>query len=301
MLKSVTGPDDCCKMQSDLNKIYEWAAENNMSFNSEKFELLRYKVDDLMLEPYLTPNGCSIDEVSQVKDLGILLDNTAMFEGQIEQAANRATNMSRWVMRVFKTREELPMLTLFRAMVLPHLEYCVQLWSPHLLKDIRRLEAVQRSFTFRISELNQLTYWERLAKLKLYSIERRRERYVILYIFKIISNLVPNFSDERFSIKTYSSVRGNRLCRVPRVSRSSSARIRRMVENSFAVRGPQLFNCLPVELRNYQGSLMAFKLKLDKYLLRIRDQPCTPGYHQSATSNSIVDQLAQMRADGVFL
>ena len=92
-------------MQSDLNKIYEWAAENNMSFNSEKFELLRYKVDDLVLEPYLTPNGCSIDEVSQVKDLGILLDNTAMFEGQIEQAVNRATNMSRWVMRVFKTRE----------------------------------------------------------------------------------------------------------------------------------------------------------------------------------------------------
>ena len=151
-------------------------------------------------------------------------------------------------MRVSKTREELTMLTLFRAMVLPHLEYCVQLWSPHLLKDIRRLEAVQRSFTFRISELNQLTYWERLEKLKLYSIERRRERYVILYIFKIISNLVPNFSDERFSIKTYSFVRGNRVCRVPRVSRSSSARIRRMVENSFAVRGPQLFvflwNCV---------------------------------------------------------
>ena len=209
--------------------------------------------------------------------------------------------MSSWALRVFKTRAVEPMMTLFKALVIPHLEYCCQLWSPHLLKDIRRLEAIQRSFTARIAGMDQLTYWERLEHLKLYSLERRRERYIILYTYKIIQNLVPNFRDDRFTINTYSSVRGNRLCRVPSISRASRAKIRNLVEHSFAIRGPKLFNCLPAEIRNFQGSFLTFKFKLDKLLSQVIDQPCTPGYHQPAVSNSIIAQLAQMRADGLYL
>ena len=74
-----------------------------------------------------------------------------------------------------------------------------------------------------------------------------------------------------------------------------------MVENSFAINGPKLFNCLPAELRNLQGSLAQFKGKLDQFLGKVKDKPSTPGYHQPATSNSIINQLAQMRADGIFL
>ena len=272
-----------------------------MSFNPGKFELLRYEVNETDMYSYLTPEGNSIKEVSQVKDLGILMENTGLFEAQITHAVKRSTNMSSWVLRVFKARDEDTMLTLFRAMVVPHLEYCCQLWCPHLLKDIRPLEAVQRSFTARIVRVGHLTYWERLVHLKLYSLERLRERYIILYLYKIINNLVPNLSDERFAIKTYDSVRGNRLCRIPPISRASTAKVRNMVENSFSIRAPMLFNSLSPELRNFQGSFPAFKAKLDRFLGRVTDRPCTSGYHQPAVSNSIVAQLAQMRADGIFL
>ena len=88
---------------------------------------------------------------------------------------------------------------------------------------------------------------------------------------------------------------------MPKISRSSSSKIRSIVENSFAVNGVKLFNSLPSELRNFEGTFVAFKARLDKFLLKIQDKPCTPGYHQSAASNSIVAQLAQMRADGIFL
>ena len=191
-------------------------------------------------------------------------------------------------------------MTLFRAMVVPHLEYCCQLWFPNLLRDIRSLEAVQRSFTARISGVGHLNYWERLQKLNLYSLERRRERYVVLYAFKIIKNLVPNFQDERFQIKTYYSVRGGLLCRIPTISRAPTAKIRNQIENSFAVQAPKLFNSLPADMRKFQGSFPVFKSKLDKFLSKVPDKPCTPGYHQPAASNSIVAQLAQMRAEGIF-
>ena len=89
------------------------------------------------------------------------------------------------------------------------------------------------------------------------------------------------------------------MCRIPAISRAPLARIRSLIENSFPVQGPRLFNSLPVELRNFQGSFLSFKSKLDEFLAKVVDKPQTPGYHQPAASNSIVAQLAQMKADGI--
>ena len=292
---------DSEKMQSDLQKIYAWANTNNMSFNSDKFELLRYRVTSAPLGEYTTSSGVSISEVINLKDLGVILENTGGFKIHMTECIHKSSNLASWVLRVFTSREPELMITLFRAMVIPHLEFCCQLWSPHLLGDIRRLEAVQRTFTARIKGIGHLNYWNRLKHLDLFSLERRRERYTIIYMYKIISGTVPNFSDGRFAIKTYKSVRGDLLCRVPAISSGSTAKLRNMIEHSFAIRGPKLYNALPPELRNFDGTKQAFKLKLDKILRFIQDKPCLSGYQQSAHSNSITAQIAQLRADGVFL
>jgi hypothetical protein len=85
------------------------------------------------------------------------------------------------------------MMTLFRALVLPNLEYCCQHWSLLKAGAVRKLEAVQRTFTCRISGMRELNldYWGRLKHLGLYSLEKR-ERYIILYTWKMITGLAPN-------------------------------------------------------------------------------------------------------------
>ena len=64
--------------------------------------------------------------------------------------------------------------------VIPLLEYCCQLWNPWKAKDIQAIEAIQRTFTYKITEVQHLNNWERLHELKLYSLQRRRERYIII-------------------------------------------------------------------------------------------------------------------------
>ena len=70
--------------------------------------------------------------------------------------------------------------------------YCCQLWNPWKAKDIQAIEAIQRTFTYKITEVQHLNYWERLHELNLYSLQRRREHYIIIYIWKIPQHMVPN-------------------------------------------------------------------------------------------------------------
>ena len=144
-----------------------------------------------------------------------------------------------------------------------------------------------------------LDYWQRLEELQLYSLERRRERYVIIYIFKIITKNVPNFSDPNNQITTNHSLRRGLLCNIPPINRLSMGKYKSLKDESLAVLGPKLFNSIPSELRNESLSLNSFKYKLDKFLSKIWDKPALPNYHQPGRSNSILSQLAVMKRNRI--
>ena len=118
-----------------------------------------------------------------------------------------------WVLRVFQSRERYLMLTLLKSLVIPLLEYCCQLWNPWKANDIQAIEAIQRAFAYKITEVQHLNYWERLHELKLYSLQRRRERYIIIYIWKITQYMVPNIDGSMgHKIKTRKHPRHGTQC-----------------------------------------------------------------------------------------
>jgi hypothetical protein len=301
VLMKITEDTACERLQDDLSIIYDWALVNNMQFNGTKFEVMRYRVGTEIGMPhrYLASDGTEIEEKQLVRDLGVLMCTEATFNDHIEEIVARGRQRMGWIWRTFRTREAAPMITLFRALVLPNLEYCCQLWAPLKAGAVRKLEAVQRTFTYRISGMRELdlNYWERLKHLGLYSLERRRERYIILYTWKMITGLAPNFECETSKIVTYYNERRGRLCRIPPFNNRAAARVQTLREGSLSVVGPRLFNALPKVLRGGEFTLATFKGQLDKFLKKIPDCPVMRNYPQQVTSNSILHQLAQRRAN----
>ena len=82
------------------------------------------------------------------------------------------------------------MLTIWKSLVQSKLDYSSQLWSPSDQASISSLESVARHFTGQVQGMENLDYWERLQSLHLYSQERRRERYCIIFLWKVAQGLV---------------------------------------------------------------------------------------------------------------
>ena len=145
-------------------------------------------------------------------------------------------------------------------------------------------------FTTKIEGMSELSYWDQLKELKLYSLERRRERYQLIYTWRIIEGQVPNF--DCTPISTTRSERRGRTCISPHIPSSAPARIQSIRFASLTHKGPRLFNCLPRDVRNLTGcSTDAFKRALDSYLATIPDEPLLPNLTQfrRCASNSLLD------------
>ena len=262
-------------------------------FNGDKFELVRYSASRNPIEhTYKTLEGKNIIPKDKVTDLGVTMSSSARFDEQISDVAARSRQKMGWIFRVFHTRQQQPMMTLFRSLVLPLLEYCCQLWNPGATGMMRKLEAVQRTFTCRIDGMAGLNYWQRLQRLKLYSLQRRRERYIVIYIWKILNDQVPNF-DGVMKVQSRINERRGTLCTIPPNRVQATHRVQTLRENSLAVNGPRLFNCLPAKVRNYEGTLETFKRELDNCLSRIPDEPSMPNYPHLTGNNSIVAQIVR--------
>ena len=291
-----------CKAQleRDLGNVLDWSKANNMSLNEEKFELMSYHlkcnqiVQDMPYSPemynYSVSKNVILEPTLLVKDLGVVVSADLSWSFHIATIVARSRGVAAWVLSVFKSREPEVMITLYKSLVRSHLEYCCPLWHPSKVADIELLEGVQREFTNKIKGCQALNYWERLKSLNLFSLQRRRERYILICMWKILHGEMPNPNigfrpPSRLGIQAI----------VPSLSLNMSGFTvnQSIYDSSFAVIGPKLWNALPGSLTTVE-SASKFQSQLTRMLYNLDDMPPTNGYMR-AHDNSLPEVLR--RAD----
>ena len=107
---------------------------------------------------YLSPDLNILPKSAEVKDLGILMSENRDFEfdNHIATVVKKCSRLCGWILRTFSTRSKPVLLTLFKSLVIPHLDYGSQLWSLFKTKNINALERVQRVFTKHIDGMQNL-------------------------------------------------------------------------------------------------------------------------------------------------
>jgi len=100
------------------------------------------------------------------------------------------------------------MFSLYKTLVRPHVEYCANAWSPYYKKDKELLEKVQRRFTKMIVNMDGLGYEDRFQRLKLWSLEERRNRQDLIGVFKMSKGMTRIRLQELFTLEE--NIKGTR-------------------------------------------------------------------------------------------
>ena len=197
------------------------------------------------------------------RDLGIWIGKDLKWGEQCGKAAKKAMTVLGMIKRSFEMIDEKGFIILYNTYVRPHLEYCVQAWSPYLMKDIECLEKVQRRATKMICGFNKLTYEERLKRLKLYTLEERRVRGDLIEVYKIVTGKEKIDSRRLFQMANTGYLRGNSLKLFKKPARLELRR------KYFTMRVVENWNKLPDSVVLAE-SVEVFKNILDEWMLRYR-------------------------------
>jgi len=162
------------------------------------------------------------------------------------------------------------------------LEYCSALWHPQCIEHLGIIEGVQRAFTSKISGLSHMDYWERLEHLCLMLLQRRRERFIVIMMLKLLRDPLSNDLNIQFRDNGRTGIKAV-LLSYPRGCRSAVAT---PYDASFAYVCPKLWNVLPTYFREIR-ELDEFKRKLTEFVLFLPDRPPVPGYSLVGNRNSL--------------
>ncbi|XP_063245987.1 triadin isoform X5 [Prinia subflava] len=243
--------------QRDLARLERWAQVILMKFNNAKCEVLHLvwgspkKNFRLSREWKETSPG--------EKDLGLLADEKLDVTQQCVLAVKKdicILGCSR--SSVASTSKEV-MVSLYSALVRPHLEYCVQDWEPPHKKDVDMLEQVQEGVIKLTTGLEHISYEDRLGEIGQFSLEKRRLRGYLITVFQYLKGACKRAKEGLFTTACSDRTRENGF-KLKEVGFSLDVR-----EKVFTVRVVRLWNRLPREVVD-SPSLEVFKARLDRAL-----------------------------------
>ena len=231
-----------------------------LKFHPEKCKHVR--IGKKSIEANYTLQGEEVPKTTTEKDIGVTIDERLDFEEHISIKVKKANSTFAIIRRSFNFLNEETFLPLYKSLVRTHLEYANTVWAPYKLKDIEKLENVQRRATKQIPGFNNLTYPERLKRLKLPTLAFRRIRGDMIEAYKFIHGIydknTKNIIKMWDSCTDRHSKRKNRLKIYPQQCTTNQRK------HSFAVRVAKIWNNLPHEVVNAK-SVNAFKNKLDRF------------------------------------
>lgn len=255
---NVSSQEDRLALQENLDRVVEWANDNNMKFNEIKSKVLRFGRASIPCG--YAAHGSVLEEVNVQKDLGVMTDGLLRFSKHSSSIAAKARGLIYRFKRAFITRKAEVLMKVFNTYVRPLVEASSPVWNPGLMKDIHAIERTQRSFTKALDGFRNLSYPERLRRLQLEDLESRRKKLDLTLVWKVFNGTAAVEGEFEFvggetQVQTRASA--NNLIKGPAFRKLCR-------KNTFFVRVIPWWNSLPSSIRSSQ-TLKEFKTRIKSH------------------------------------
>ena len=254
LCKEVEGEEGARILQEDLRKLYQWSLDWQMLFNVEKCKVMQVGRNNKEFKYEI--GGKTLQAVEEERDLGVIIHRSMKVSRQCAEAAKKGNRILGMIKRTIVSRDKEIILKLYKTLVRPHLEYCIQAWNPHLRQDIELLEKVQHRATKMIKGYQGLSYEERLTKCGPTTLEKRRVRGDLIETYKLMTG------KEAIPPERFFKLAGNRRTRGHEF-KLYKERVGKLQSHFFSARIVDIWNNLDEECVR-ATSVNEFKAKLGK-------------------------------------
>ena len=246
--------------------ILAWMADNNLSCNSSKTEILHFSSRYLQRQSIAAVNiaGSEIKTSENARDLGVTLDQCLTMSTHVSNLCKSASFALKRIGNIRQYLDQPSTETLVHAFVSSKLDYCNSLLYGLPDKEISKIQRVHNSAARLVTKTRRADHITPiLRKLHWLSVRKRFVFKILLFTYKILNGLAPCYLAElinlRQPIRCLRSNNDHLRLHIP-VSRTKSYGGRGFSSCALA-----LWNSLPLDVRS-APSVDTFKTKLKTFL-----------------------------------
>ena len=190
--RRISSRNDCDLLQKDLNILNDWERKWGMEFHPKKCNVLSCTTARKPFHYDYTLKGHTLAYEQTSKYLGVDLTSNLSWHPHIDRITKKACNMIGFLRRNLQTSNRQTKTNAYNTLVRPHVEYCSTVWSPHTKELIGEIEKVQRRGARYVCNKygREDSVSGMLEELGWESLESRRTKTQLTFMYKIINNLV---------------------------------------------------------------------------------------------------------------
>ena len=121
-------------LQEDIDKLVKWSEKWQMLFNFGICKFLHTGPGNTGMNYDM--GGTILSKTVKEKDLGVTMNANMKVSEQCRIAASKGNQVLGMIRRNITYKDKRLIVSLYKAIVRPHLEYYIQAWSPYLRKYI---------------------------------------------------------------------------------------------------------------------------------------------------------------------
>ena len=197
-LNAICSSADTVNLQSDLDRVSSWSLRWKLLFNENKFVHIRFSSTYSINTATYKINNREIDRRMHHKDLGIIYSYNLTWSEHYDHIIVKAYNTLGLLRRTFKINNIQAKKQLYISLVRSQLLYCSQIWRAQLIKDILKLERIQRRATKYILNNYDLSYKQRLQQLHMLPLMYTYELNDLMFFIKTLKSPSTHFDISKY-------------------------------------------------------------------------------------------------------
>ena len=266
----------CCSedhdvLQRDIDKLFVWSIENNMTFHPSKCKVLsvtlqRNVFDNMPFNIYCYMlNDVFIEHVTSHIDLGVNINSKLLWGSHCDSLVTKASSKLGLLMRTCHfTMDKRQKRSLYLTLVRSIFEHCSVIWCPQNSIHLSKFEAIQKRAIKWINgqqfdSYSDTMFYNKQRELNILPIRFKFIYNDLMLFYKIMNALTPIALPEYITVAEAGKVRYTRRTAAI-VDHTDTSTLCCSVgpncdsfKNSYFYRTMLLWNSLPVSVRQSDG------------------------------------------------